>query len=137
MKFAPFICALLMMMSEAISLLISTPFGAWIYRAIGIDIEYTHANCSNIIPLTDMNKCYIDGMRAITYVTRWPYLIGYSILFALSFYSIRSYFICVTMSLVFLVYGLFFYGLTAVAPWINFFVLLICGYRARKIIAGT
>ena len=137
MKPMPFICAVLMIASEVVSLLMSTSHGGGIYSAIGIDIEYIHAECAKIFALSDVNQCYIDGMRAITYITRWPYVIAYATLFLLSFYSVKSFIVCVTMSFLFMTYGFIVDGFNSVAPWVNLFVLLICAYRARRVIYGT
>lgn len=137
MKPIPFICALLMIASEVVSLLMSTSYGGGIYSAIGIDIEYIQAECAKIVAFPEINQCYIDGMRAITYITRWPYVIAYATLFSLSFYSVRSFIVCVTMSFLFMTYGFIVDGFNSVAPWVNLFVLLICAYRARRVIYGT
>lgn len=137
MKIMPFICAFVMFASEVVSLLISTFLGGSIYSALGIDIEYIQAECAKMIALSDVNQCYIDGMRAITYITRWPYVIAYTTLFLLSFYGVKSFIVCITMSFLFMVYGFIVDGFNSVAPWVNLFVLLICVYRARRTIYGT
>lgn len=137
MKFIAFICFVLMIASEIISMLTSTSYGSFIYGIVGVDVESVHAGCTKIATSIDVNQCYIDGMRAVTYLTRWPYVVSYVTLFLLSFYSIPSYFMCIIISACFLLYNLYYFGLSSVAAWINFFVLLICGYRARKIIYGT
>jgi hypothetical protein len=137
MKTTSFICAFFMIASEMVSLLMSTSHGGSIYSAIGIDIVYIQAECAKIVALSDINQCYIDGMKAITYITRWPYVIAYVTLCLLSFYSVKSYLVCVTMSFLFMVYGFTVDGFNTVAPWVNLFVLLICASQARRIIYGT
>lgn len=137
MKKIAVICFLFMIASEIMSLLTSTSYGGFLYGIVGVDVESVHAECMKIATSIDMNKCYIDGMRSVTYLTRWPYVISYVTLFALSFYSISSYFMCVIISVCFLLYNIYYFGISSVAAWINFFVLLICCYRARRIMYGT
>lgn len=137
MKFAAVISAALMILSEVVSQLTSTSYASFFYVVVGVDVEHVNAICSVIVPVNDMHQCYIDGMRPITYMTRWPYVMAYTTLFLLSFYSVQSYLICLMMSFLFMAYGFIVDGFNAVAPWVNLFVLLICAYRARRIIYGT
>lgn len=137
MIYITILCAALMIISELLSILIFSSHSNAFYSFIGLDIESIHYECMKLAKSFDINKCYIDGTRVVTYVTRWPYVMAYSILFSLSFYSLSSCIICAIMSLLFMIYRFYFDGLNAVAPWVNFFVLLICAYRARRIIYGS
>jgi len=136
MIYVAFSCAAFMIISELLSILISSSHSNLFYDFIGLDIKYIHYKCMKLATSFDINKCYIDSAMIVTYFTRWPYVISYTTLITLSFYNILSCVLCVILSFGFCMYNFYNFGENTVAAWINLFVCLLCANRIRNVLLG-
>lgn len=136
MRFIALFCVALMLISEIVSQLFGSSYSQYLYDFIGLDIQLIHAECVKLSESADINRCYIENIRDRDYLTRWPYVFSYIILFVMSFYNREALWLSIAVSFGFCMYHFLFFGMSSVAAWVNVIVFVSCLIHARKIIYG-